>query len=140
EGRGLPAPPPGRDAMGGQRRLRPRQQRRVLRVVRHGDQRLPHRRGRTRHSCGRHDRPVRRVALRVPRARHVPGDGRGRPAGRQARPLERPLRAGDLPGGGRGACGAGMVRPRLRAARRPATDPDPRRAAHGARTPAARGV
>ena len=75
----VPAPARDPDALERQRRLRARQQRRVLRVLRHRDQRVPDPRGRARHPRRRGDRAVRRVALRVPGPARVPGDG-ARPA------------------------------------------------------------
>ena len=61
--RGLPAPPRDPHAVGRQRRLRARQQRRVLRLLRHRHQPLADRRGRPGHPRGAGDRRLRRVAL-----------------------------------------------------------------------------
>ncbi len=75
---GLPAPHHHPDALEGQRRLRAREQRRVLLVLRHRDQRVADRGGRARHPRGRGDRGVRGVALRVQGRDRVPGDDRRR--------------------------------------------------------------
>ena len=61
-------------ALARQRRLRARQQRRLLRVLRHRHQHVPDRRGRPRHRRRAGDRAVRGIALQVPAAFHVPGD------------------------------------------------------------------
>src|SRR3954453_15298886 len=70
--RRLPPPPRDPDALERQRRLRPRQQRRVLLVLRHRHQRVADRGGRARHPRRPGDRAVRRVALPVPRGAHLP--------------------------------------------------------------------
>ena len=82
--RGLPAPPRDPHAVGRQRRLRAREQRRALRLLRHGHQPLPHRGGRPGHPRGAGDRRLRRVALPLPRGPHVPRGRPRRPARGQA--------------------------------------------------------
>ena len=79
----FPLPAPDRHALGRQRRLRPRQQRALLRVLRHGDQRVADPRGRARPPARRRDRAVRGVALRLHGGDRVPRRGRGRAAGRR---------------------------------------------------------
>src|SRR4051812_33044958 len=137
--RRLPAPPRDPDALEGQRRLRPRQQRRVLLVLRHGHQRVADRGGRARHPSRPGDRAVRRVALRLPRAARLSRDGAGGAAGGARRALERALR--DRPvrrrRRRRAARGDRLVRPRLRRSRRAAVGRDPR--ADAFRTGAAAG-
>ena len=95
--RRLPPPPRDPHALEGQRRLRPRQQRRVLLVLRHRHQRVADRGGRPRHPRRPGDRPVRRVALRLPRAARVPRDRGGGAARRAPRALERALRDRAVP-------------------------------------------
>ena len=112
------APPPRHpDAVGRQRRLRARQQRRVLRVLRHGHQRVPHRPGWAGHPRRGPHRPVRRVALPVRPAARVPGGRRRRDARRPPRPVERALRARAVRRRARGARRRGLVRARVRGPR-----------------------
>src|SRR3954447_11049900 len=136
--RRLPPPPRDPDALEGQRRLRPRQQRRVLLVLRHRHQRLADRGGRPRHPSRARDRSVRRVALRLPRAARVPGDGAGGAACRAPRALERPLRDRPVRRRRRAARGDRLVRPRVRRSRRAAVGRDPRTDAVRARAAACR--
>ena len=89
----LSAPAAHPHALDGQRRLRPRQQRRLLRVLRHRHQPLPHRRGRARHrtaapssACASSRAAPTCAPLAFPDALEA-GLARGAP-----RPLERPLR------------------------------------------------
>ena len=74
----LPAPPGHPDAVEGQRRVRARQQRGVLLVLRHRHQHVADPRGRARHPRRRGHRRLRRVALHLPRPARVPGDRRRR--------------------------------------------------------------
>ena len=76
--RGIPARADDRHPLEGQRRIRPRQQRRVLLLLRHGDQRLADRRGRPRHPPGRDDRRLCRIRLPFPRVGRLPRDRSGR--------------------------------------------------------------
>src|SRR3954447_10485027 len=113
--RRLPAPPRDPDALERQRRLRPRQQCRVLLVLRHRHQRVADRGGRPRHPRRPRDRAVCRVPLRVPRAARVSRGRGGGPARRAPRTLERALRDRAVPARGRLAAGGdGVVRPRVR--------------------------
>src|SRR3954451_7184945 len=134
--RRLPPPPRDPDALEGQRRLRPRQQRRVLLVLRHRHQRVADRGGRARHPSRAGDRAVRRVALRLPRAARVPRDGGGGAAGRASRARERPLRDRPVRRRRRAARGDRLVRPRVRRSRRAAVGRDPRADADGTRAAA----
>jgi hypothetical protein len=129
----LRARPRDPDAVGRQRRLRTRQQRGVLRVLRHRHQRLAHPRGRPRHPRRRGHRAVRRVALHVQGGARVPGGRRRRAARRAARALERDLRDRALRAGLRRAGRRGLVRPRVRRPREPPAGRDPRRRARVAR-------
>src|SRR4051794_18385736 len=136
--RRLPAPPRDPDALEGQRRLRPRQQRRVLLVLRHRHQRVADRGGRARHPSRPGDRAVRRVALRLPRAARLSRDGAGGAAGGARRALERALRDRPVRRRRRAARGDRLVRPRLRRSRRAAVGRGPRADALRARAAAGR--
>ena len=124
----LPARPRHPDALEGQRRLRARQQRRVLLVLRHRDQPLADHGGRPRHPRRRGGRAVRGVALRVQGGADVPGPRARRAARRAPGPLERALRDRPVPRGRPRAGRGGLVRARLRRPRRspPARDPGAR--------------
>ncbi|CAA9530431.1 MAG: Propionyl-CoA thioesterase activity, partial [uncultured Solirubrobacteraceae bacterium] len=123
------------NSLEGQRRLRARQQRRVLLVLRHGDQHLADPRGRPRHPRRRRDRAVRRVALHVPRAARVPGDRECRAARRAPRPVERQVRDRPVLRDLRGTRRRGLVRARVRGPRHAEVRRrDARAAAGGART------
>ena len=73
------------DAVDGQRRLRPRQQRRLLQLLRQRGEPLPDRARRPRHRRVAGDRRRRRVAVHVPRAARLPAGAARRRARRQAR-------------------------------------------------------
>ena len=96
--RRLPVPAPDRDALGRQRRLRARQQRPLLRVLRHRDQRVADPRGRARHRARRRDRrsaPSRTAPTRR-RSRSPDAVEVGLRVGHLGT-LERPLRARGVP-------------------------------------------
>ena len=112
--RRLPPPGPDPDPVGRQRRLRARQQRRVLRVLRHRDQHVADHRGRAGHPPRRGHRHLRGVALHLPRPARVPGRGRGASARGLARARERALRARAVRAGRARRRRHGVVRPRLR--------------------------
>ena len=113
---GLPAPADDpADPLEGQRRLRARQQRRVLRVLRHGDQPLADPRGRARHPRRGGDRRLRRVALHLPGRLQRSPRRRGR-ACASASSATRASRyeIGLFAAGAEEPSATGLVRPRLR--------------------------
>ena len=79
-------------ALDGQRRLRAREQRRLLLVLRHGRERLADPPGAARRREGRGHRPGRRDRLPLLRVAHLPGDGDRGDARGARRQLERALR------------------------------------------------
>ena len=75
------------DALERQRRLRPSQQRRLLRAVRFGGERDPHRGGAARSGLEPDHRPGRGKQLPFLRQPHLSGAGGSRRRGRAPRPL-----------------------------------------------------
>ena len=88
----LPRIPHHRHPLDGQRRLRPRQQRRLLQLVRHGGQCPPDRAGRAGHPPRRSYRPGDRDPVQLLLVDRVSADGGSGPARRAHRPLQRALR------------------------------------------------
>src|SRR3569832_2151595 len=90
---GLSRLPRDHDALDGQRRLRSRQQRRVLQLVRLGRQRAPDPRGRARHPSRRSDRPRRRDPVQLLRTDRISPAGRSVYPRRANGTVERALRS-----------------------------------------------
>ncbi|CAA9430474.1 MAG: putative 4-hydroxybenzoyl-CoA thioesterase, partial [uncultured Rubrobacteraceae bacterium] len=128
----FPAFPDHSDALDGQRRLRARQQRRLLLVLRHGGERVPDpgRRPRYREQPGH--RPRRRDPVPLLRARYLSGYRPRGPARRAARAQQRAVRDRALQERLAHRSRPRPLRPRLRRARGPQGDPPPARDAGSA--------
>ena len=111
----LPRIPLHRHPLDGQRRLRPRQQRRLLQLVRHRGQWPPDRAGRARHRAGRHHRAGGGDAVQLLFAPlEFPQTVEAGLRVAQHGPLQRALRSGPVRAGRAAHGGQGPLRPRVR--------------------------
>ncbi|CAA9468594.1 MAG: putative 4-hydroxybenzoyl-CoA thioesterase, partial [uncultured Rubrobacteraceae bacterium] len=125
--------PDHRDALDGQRRLRPRQQRRLLFLLRYGRERVPDPDRRAGHPGEPGHRPRRRDPVPLLRACYLSGYGPRGAARRASGAKQRAVRDRALQKRRRNRRRPGPLRPRLRRARGPQSDPPPARDAVRAR-------